>query len=227
MENKFEMTKEENIFVAKRNIIDYIWKSANLEGINVTFPQTSVIYEKGVLQNANVHSISVVLNLKHAWQVLLNSLNEPLSIDYFCKINYEVAKDESLDWGKLRTGKVGISGTNYIPTTPDKDNVKEQLNALMQIENQTERAIKIMFWAMKSQLFWDGNKRTAMLVANKVMIENGCGIISVPIEKIEDFNIVLSDYYTNDTLNNAVEFIYNNCIDGIEFEKNKERKLMI
>ena len=81
MENKFEMTKEENIFVAKRNIIDYIWKSANLEGINVTFPQTSVIYEKGVLQNANVHSISVVLNLKHAWQVLLNSLNEPLSID--------------------------------------------------------------------------------------------------------------------------------------------------
>ncbi len=227
MENKFEMTKEENIFVAKRNIIDYIWKSANLEGINVTFPQTSVIYEKGVLQNANVHSISVVLNLKHAWQVLLNSLNEPLSIDYFCKINYEVAKDESLDWGKLRTGKVGISGTNYIPPIPDKDNVKEQLNALMQIENQTERAIKIMFWAMKSQLFWDGNKRTAMLVANKVMIENGCGIISVPIEKIEDFNIVLSDYYTNDTLNNAVEFIYNNCIDGIEFEKNKERKLMI
>ncbi len=227
MENKFEMTKEENIFVAKRNIIDYIWKSANLEGINVTFPQTSVIYEKGVLQNANVHSISVVLNLKHAWQVLLNSLNEPLSIDYFCKINYEVAKDESLDWGKLRTGKVGISGTNYIPPTPDKDNVKEQLNALMQIENQTERAIKIMFWAIKSQLFWDGNKRTAMLVANKVMIENGCGIISVPIEKIEDFNIVLSDYYTNDTLNNAVEFIYNNCIDGIEFEKNKERKLMI
>jgi len=227
MENKFEMTKEENIFVAKRNIIDYIWKSANLEGINVTFPQTSVIYEKGVLQNANVHSISVVLNLKHAWQVLLNSLNEPLSIDYFCKINYEVAKDESLDWGKLRTGKVGISGTNYIPPIPDKDNVKEQLNALMQIENQTERAIKIMFWAMKSQLFWDGNKRTAMLVANKVMIENGCGIISVPIEKIEDFNIVLSDYYTNDTLNNAVEFIYNNCIEGIEFEKNKERKLMI
>ncbi|MBF0980163.1 MAG: Fic family protein [Clostridiales bacterium] len=225
MENKFEMTKEENIFVAKRNIIDYIWKSANLEGINVTFPQTSVIYEKGVLQNANVHSISVVLNLKHAWQVLLNSLNEPLSIDYFCKINYEVAKDESLDWGKLRTGKVGISGTNYIPPIPDKDNVKEQLNALMQIENQTERAIKIMFWAMKSQLFWDGNKRTAMLVANKVMIENGCGIISVPIEKIEDFNIVLSDYYTNDTLNNAVEFIYNNCIDGIEFEKIKNANL--
>ena len=225
MENKFEMTKEENIFVAKRNIIDYIWKSANLEGINVTFPQTSVIYEKGVLQNANVHSISVVLNLKHAWQVLLNSLNEPLSIDYFCKINYEVAKDESLDWGKLRTGKVGIAGTNYMPPIPDKDNVKEQLNVLMQIENQTERAIKIMFWAMKSQLFWDGNKRTAMLVANKVMIENGCGIISVPIEKIEDFNIVLSDYYTNDTLNNAVEFIYNNCIDGIEFEKIKNANL--
>ena len=35
MENKFNLTREQNIFIAKRNIVDYIWKSANLEGIGV------------------------------------------------------------------------------------------------------------------------------------------------------------------------------------------------
>ena len=50
MENKFRLTVEENIFIAKRNIVDYIWKSANLEGINVTFPQTYAIIEKSKYQ---------------------------------------------------------------------------------------------------------------------------------------------------------------------------------
>lgn len=38
MQTKYHMTKEENIFLAKRNIVDYIWKSANLEGIGITYP---------------------------------------------------------------------------------------------------------------------------------------------------------------------------------------------
>ena len=48
MKNKFNLTVEENIFIAKRNIVDYIWKSARLEGINVTFPQTYAIIEKDI-----------------------------------------------------------------------------------------------------------------------------------------------------------------------------------
>ena len=74
-----------------------------------------------------------------------------------------------------------------------------------------------MFKLMKAQLFWDGNKRTSMLAANKLMIQNGCGIISVPNEKLEEFNEILCDYYTNDTLDKAVNFVYDECIDGIDF----------
>ena len=49
MENKFNLTREQNIFVAKRNIVDYIWKSANLEGIGVTYPETQAIYDGGIV----------------------------------------------------------------------------------------------------------------------------------------------------------------------------------
>ena len=45
MENKFNLTREQNIFVAKRNIVDYIWKSANLEGILVKFSEAQAIYD--------------------------------------------------------------------------------------------------------------------------------------------------------------------------------------
>lgn len=44
MESKFFMTRKENIFAAKRNIIDYIWKSANLEGLGVAYPDTEAIF---------------------------------------------------------------------------------------------------------------------------------------------------------------------------------------
>ncbi len=44
MKTKYHMTRDENIFVAKRNIIDYIWKSAKLEGLAVTYSDTEAIY---------------------------------------------------------------------------------------------------------------------------------------------------------------------------------------
>src|SRR5665648_1166618 len=49
VEAKFNMTVEQNIFVAKRNIVDYIWKSARLEGISVTFPDTDAIYNLSLI----------------------------------------------------------------------------------------------------------------------------------------------------------------------------------
>ena len=45
MEDKFKMTREQNIFLAKRNVVDYIYKSARLEGINITFPETQAIFD--------------------------------------------------------------------------------------------------------------------------------------------------------------------------------------
>lgn len=74
-----------------------------------------------------------------------------------------------------------------------------------------------MLYGMRSQLFWDGNKRTSTICANKIMIENGKGIIKVPDNKLQEFTILLSEFYnTNDNFQ-IKQFIYDNCIDGIEF----------
>ena len=72
-----------------------------------------------------------------------------------------------------------------------------------------------MLYGMRKQLFWDGNKRTSTIVANKIMIQNGKGIIKVPDDKLEQFNTLLSDYYTTNNMDIIKQFIYENCIDGI------------
>ncbi|MDR1604455.1 MAG: hypothetical protein LBS10_06655 [Gracilibacteraceae bacterium] len=75
MQDKFKMTVEENIFVAKRNIIDYIWKSANLEGISVTYPDTEAIYNGLSISNMKIDDIIAINNLKHAWGFVLENIN--------------------------------------------------------------------------------------------------------------------------------------------------------
>ena len=218
MENKYTLTQEQNVFLAKRNIIDNIYANARMEGLNVTFPQTKTILEGVNVPNLKIDEIQTILNLRDAWKYMIENINKEFSLDFVCKINGLVARNESLQWGTLRNGKVEITGTTYIPEIPIQDEVQKNISRILTIENSTERAIEYMLYGMRAQLFWDGNKRTSTICANKIMIENGCGIIKVPDDCLERFNTLLSDYYDTNNNEKIKQFIYDNCIDGITFQ---------
>lgn len=216
MENKYKMTLEQNIFLAKRNLVDNVYANARMEGINVTFPQTKTILDGVNVPSLKLDDIQCILNLRDAWKFVINNIDKQFNLDFICKVNEYVARNESLEWGKLRTGKVEITGTQYITEIPNKENVEKDIEQILRIENATQRAITYMLYGMRSQLFWDGNKRTSTIVANKIMIENGAGIIKVPDEKLEKFNELLTKYYNSNDMQNISSFIYENCIDGIK-----------
>ena len=92
----------------------------------------------------------------------------------------------------------------------------QELNEILKIENPTKRAIKYMLWGMRKQLFWDGNKRASTIVANEIMIENGCGIIIVKEEHVLEFNRLLTEFYNTNEEEKITKFIYENCIFGLE-----------
>ena len=217
MYNKYNLTKEQNIFLAKRNIVDNIYANARMEGLNITFPQTKTILDGINVPNLKLDEIQVILNLRDAWKYVINNIDVPFNIEFICKINELVSRNESIEWGFLRSGRVEITGTSYIPKIPIKTEVEERIKEICKIENTTERAIEYMLYGMKAQLFWDGNKRTSTIAANKIMIENGNGIIKVPENKLEEFNILLSKFYTDDCKDDLKQFLFNNCIDGIAF----------
>lgn len=219
IKDKYNLTIEQNIFLAKRNLVDNIYSNARMEGLNITFPETKTILEGINVPNLKIDEIQCILNLRDAWRYTINNINEKFDLSFICKINELVARNESISWGTLRNGNVEITGTEYIPEIPNEEKVQKDIEKILKIESNTEKAIEYMLYGMRSQLFWDGNKRTSTICANKIMIENGCGIIKVPDNKLQDFTILLSDYYTTNNKDKLKEFIYNECIDGITFEK--------
>ena len=222
MKDKFKLTREENVFIAKRNIVDYIWKSANLEGIGVTYPETQVIYDNGIVNGLKVDDIIAINNLKYAWNFILE--NEDINYDYnvLCYIHKLVADKlvPSTVLGRIRTTPVNIGGTTWKPSFPIESKIKEVLEEILngEYESKTELAIVCMLYVMRKQMFIDGNKRVAMLFANKIMIDNGCGIISISQELQSLFYEKLIKYYETGEMDELKKWIYDNCIDGMNLK---------
>lgn len=216
-ENKYRMTVEQNIFLAKRNIVDYIWKSAKLEGLGVTFPQTQVIYDGGIINGLSRDDVVAVNNLKHAWQFVFESLDYPMNLSYICHINQVVGANLIYGAGYLRKIPVRMGGTSWAPEMSDKWKIQEELKAVLTVASPTERAIELMLWAMRRQMFPDGNKRTAMLAANQIMLQNGCGILSVPVEEQNKFTEMLVKFYESSDMTALKQFVYDICVDGVDF----------
>ena len=211
-----KLTKEQNIFLAKKVLVANIYNSARLEGINTTYPDTKTILDGVNVPSLKLDEINCILNLRDAWNFVLKNIESSIDLDFICQVNAFVSRNESLEWGKLRNGKVGINGVDYISKIPVKQEVETEISKILLEENALEKAIKLMFYLMRSQIFWDGNKRTSMIVANKIMIENGCGIITIKEEYISEFNKLLTDFYNTNDMTKIMQFIYDNCIFGLE-----------
>jgi len=224
MKDKYKMTLEENIFVAKRNIVDSIWKSANLEGIAVTYPQTETIFQGLGVQNMKVKDINAIVNLKHSWEFILENIEYPLDLNYICKINQLIGEANVNPFpGQLRFSDVSMGGTDWKPEIPNKEKVNDNLNKILESENSaTEKAINLMLYLMRSQLFYDGNKRTSNIVANAILISNGKGILNIEEKDLEEYNIKLSEYYLSGDNRKMLKFLYDNAIEGIQIDKKIE-----
>ena len=219
MEPKYRMTRADNVFVAKRNIVDYIWKSAKLEGLGVTYPDTDAIYNGMCVANVPVDEVIAVNNLKHAWRFVLENLDYTINYPYICQIHRIVGGDTLIrSAGHPRKIPVRIGGTSWMPDLPIESQIKEQLSSVLSIQSPTERAIMLTLYLMRKQIFLDGNKRTAMLAGNQVMIASGCGVISVPIEHQPAFRNMLISFYESGDAGELSRFLYENCIDGMDFE---------
>lgn len=126
MQDKFNLTKEQNIFLAKKALVVSIYNSIRLEGINTTYSDTKTILEGVNVPNLKLDEINCILNLRDAWNYVLSHIDDPLNLDFICQINAYVSRNESLEWGVLRTGKIGINGVDYVPPIPNRNDFKRR-----------------------------------------------------------------------------------------------------
>ena len=216
MKDKYNMSLEDNIFFAKRKFVDNIYKSANLEGIAVTFADTYAFMNNVNTGNISVDDMLKLKGLKDGWEYVINNVNQELTIDFIKKIHFEVCKGQNIyPLGEFRDKGVGITGTSWRPKLPSECDYDKELKEILSNKNKLERCIDLFCWIQRSQMFLDGKKLVANLIANKEMIKNGQGIIAVPVLEIGNYLTKLIEYYESGDNTNLKQWIYENCIDGV------------
>ena len=216
-QDKYKLTPEQSAFLAKKKWDENVYCGMRMENRAVTFPQTRTILSGVNVPSVQLDDIQAILNMRDAWKYLMGSIDAPLTLEYICKLNEFIARNEALEWGTLRTGSVGISGTDYLPPIPDKNAVEADLAEIMSKDTTaTEKALEAFVWGARGQFFWDGNKRTSLTVANKILLMHGAGIMTITDKHMERFNILLLDYYNTGKAEDLKQFLYDHAIQGIE-----------
>lgn len=216
--DKFHLTSEQSLFLAKKKWDENVYCGMRMESRAVTFPQTQTILNGVNVPNVRLDDIQAILNMRDAWKFLLATISETVNFEYWCKLNEYIARNEALEWGKLRTGMVGISGTDYEPPVPEKEKIVEELEGILSDRDSsaTEKALEVFAWGTRGQFFWDGNKRTSLMLANKILVSAGAGIMTIADCHMEQFNTLLLDYYNTGNAEALKQFLYENAILGMK-----------
>ena len=213
IETELDEKTELNIDFARRNLVDSIYKQAVLEGVATTYSDTEDIINGAVVKGMTADDIGKVVNLKHAWEFIMNKnvVMYPSNYALLCQINALVEEGFSYTAGKIRSVPVTIGGSSYVPPIPFEDQVKTDIEEMNKINDPVARAIEGLIYIMKKQIFLDGNKRSAVIYANHILIQNGKGLIVIPAEKVEEYKKLLIEYYETDEKKAITDFVYNEC----------------
>ena len=203
-----------NMDFVRANMKAIIYDQAVLEGVSTTFPDTELIIENGKVNNVSAEDVQKILNLKHAWEFVLDKdvVQSPTNY-YVCQyIARLVNEGFYYEGGRIRGGPVKIGGSSYIPPLPVEFEVKEEIDRIVNSEASTiDIAIELALYVMKTQIFNDGNKRTAIIFANHYLVAHGAGLMVVPENIVPEFKLLLVKYYENIDVQAIKTFLKNEC----------------
>ena len=203
-----------NLDFARANMKANIYDQAVLEGVATTYPQTETIIENGIVSGMTASDVQKILNLKHAWEFILDKdvLSYPTGYDILCHIAKLVNEGFYSDGGRIRGVPVTIGGTKYIPPLPIESIVKEQIRDILQEDTDpVNTAIHLCLYCMKTQIFNDGNKRASVIFANHYMISKGKGLIVIPENHVPEFKRLLVAYYEDRDNGEILAFMREKC----------------
>ena len=189
--NTSKLTLEEYSSEMERLAIDLSWKSSQIEGNTYTLLETELLLkEKQTASGRTKDEATMLLNHKEALDFILLQPNyiNPLSVSRIEDIHSLLVKDLNIS-RNIRNGRVGISGTNYKPLD-NAFQIREALEDMCQLINSKgnvfEKALLALVLISYIQPFSDGNKRTARIISNAILINNQyCPISFRTVESIE------------------------------------------
>ena len=203
-----------NIDFARANMKANIYDQAVLEGVATSFPQTEDIIENGRVNGVSANDVQKLLNLKHAWEFVIDRDVIATKTDYYilCHIAKLVNEGFYAEGGRIRGVPVTIGGTSYVPPLPIELDVKEKIASIIADKAEpVDTAIWLCLYCMKTQIFNDGNKRAAVIFANHYLIGKAAGLLVIPEKDVPEFKRLLVAYYEDRDAGEIVEFMRDKC----------------
>lgn len=206
------------LFQAKKMLPEYVFDTSQLENNPITFPEVQTLMDGITIGGHKISDVQQVLNIKDSWHTLLEVIAKEdfrVSKEMFHAVNNLIAREESLEWGKFRTGSVGIAGTERYkaPAWQELDLIFDsELPVILGSLHPVEQAIRLFLWAAYNQFYWDGNKRTARLMASGILINAGYGVFNIRAKDILEFNTLMVGFYETAQADNITKFLVEKCI---------------
>jgi Fic family protein len=202
-ENRKKLTEVEFAKEMERLAIDLSWKSSQIEGNTYTLLETEqLLLEKKTAAGKSKDDAVMLLNHKEAIDFIVANPNfmYPLTVQKIEDLHSILIKELAVS-KNIRTKRVGISGTNYVPLDNEWQ-IKEALEATCKLVNSKEivfeKALLILLLISYIQPFMDGNKRTARIVSNAILIHfKYCPLSFRTVDTLDYKKAVLLFYEVN------------------------------
>ena len=211
-----------NIAFARANMKINIYDQAVLEGVATSFPQTEEIIENGMVSGMTATDVQKILNLKHAWEFILDRDVIASRSDYYMLSHIARLVNEGFlaEGGRIRGVPVTIGGSSYVPPLPNELDVKDKIREIVQEDDEPINiAIKLCLYCMKTQIFLDGNKRASVIFANHYLISHSGGMLVIPEKQVPEFKHLLVKYYEGEDIKAIASFLKANCWKTIEWRR--------
>lgn len=203
-----------NIAFARANMKINIYDQAVLEGVATSFPQTEEIIENGKVSGMTATDVQKILNLKHAWEFILDRDVAASRSDYYMLSHIARLVNEGFftEGGRIRGVPVTIGGSSYVPPLPNELDVKDRIREITEeTDDAINIAITLCLYCMKTQIFLDGNKRASVIFANHYLISHGGGFLVIPEKEVPEFKRLLVKYYEGEDIAVIASFMKEHC----------------
>ncbi len=192
--------KAKAVMLAKRQLAEFVCDAVNLEGINFTLPEIQTLLDGITVGGHKVTDQQITLNQAETWRTIFKLVENnqfEITVEKVCALHLIAAEDETLEWGKFRSGGVTISGTGYMP--PQADLLTElfdrMLNEVFGISDVYDQAIHLFLTMARNQFFYDVNKRMGCFIMNGFLLNFGYPAINLPAKRQLEFNQLMLIFY--------------------------------
>jgi Fic family protein len=192
--------KPKALMLAKRQLPEFVWDAVTLEGLNFTLPEIQTLLDGITVGGHRIADQQIAVNQGQAWRTIFDWIETDrfdITNEKACRLHAIAGKEESLEWGRFRSGGVTIAGTDYMP--PDAARLPDLFDDMVtnasRIPDIYDQAIHIFLTMARCQFFYDVNKRMGRFMMNGLLLNNGYPAINLPARRQLEFNQLMLTFY--------------------------------